>query len=251
MAGKKTLSATVPPNLFPPKAIELLRRQIDRGQELSKTNYESSATSAWKSTTETILDGVFGRPDGESDRRTREFLSATGGSFQIGNPASARMYNEKMLSKRVALLSAFVEQLEDSIAPQVFPDQNQYKFHDAIESVSGDLFRDGHYKQAALEAFICVIEQVKIKSGRHDLDGDDLMNQAFGSDKRTPILKFNSLQSDSEKDEQRGIMFLFKGIVGLRNAKAHSNTLFSSPQRAHEYLALASLLIRLLEISIR
>jgi len=45
------------------------------------------------------------------------------------------------------------------------------------------------------------------------------------------------------------LMFLFKGIVGLRNSKAHSNTLFDDPHRAHEYLALASLLLRLLEIA--
>jgi uncharacterized protein (TIGR02391 family) len=103
--------------------------------------------------------------------------------------------------------------------------------------------------QAALEAFICVIECVKTRSGRTDLDGDNLMNQAFGSENRVPILKFNALQTDAEKDEQKGIMFLFKGVVGLRNAKSHSNTLFNSPQRAHEYLASASLLMRLLEIA--
>ena len=44
-------------------------------------------------------------------------------------------------------------------------------------------------------------------------------------------------------------MFLFKGIVGLRNSKAHSNALFNDPSRVHEYLALASLLMRLLEIA--
>ena len=49
------------------------------------------------------------------------------------------------------------------------------------------------------------------------------MNRAFGCDKQTPVIQFNSLQSDAERDEQRGIIFLFKGIVGLRNSKAHSN----------------------------
>ena len=75
------------------------------------------------------------------------------------------------------------------------------------------------------------------------------MNQAFGCDKQIPVIQSNSLQSDAERDEQRGIMFLFEGIVGLRNSKAHSNTLFDDPSRAHEYLALASLLMRLLEIA--
>jgi uncharacterized protein (TIGR02391 family) len=114
--------------------------------------------------------------------------------------------------------------------------------------VSGHLFRDGHHKQAALEAYIRVIEEVKRKSGIDD-DGDSRMNRAFGCDKQTPVVQFNSLQTGAERDEQKGIMFLFKGIVGLRNSKAHSNTLFNDPSRAHEYLALASLLLRLLEIA--
>jgi hypothetical protein len=56
-------------------------------------------------------------------------------------------------------------------------------------------------------------------------------------------------ETDAERDEERGLMLLFKGIVGLCNSKAHSNTLFDDPPRAHEYLALASLLLRLLKIA--
>ena len=44
-------------------------------------------------------------------------------------------------------------------------------------------------------------------------------------------------------------MNLFRGICGVRNFKAHSNILFDSPERGHEYLALASLLMRLLDIA--
>src|SRR5262249_8622674 len=50
-----------------------------------------------------------------------------------------------------------------------------YLVHPAIEACAGALFRDGHYKQAASESYICVIEAVKAKSGLR-LDGDDLMN---------------------------------------------------------------------------
>lgn len=114
--------------------------------------------------------------------------------------------------------------------------------------MSSDLFRDGHYKQAALEAYILVIEEVKARSGLN-LDGDNLMNQAFGCTSRVPTLKFNTLATEAERDEQNGFMFIFKGIVGLRNTKAHSNRLFNDPLRAHEYLAMASLLMRLLEIA--
>jgi uncharacterized protein (TIGR02391 family) len=125
---------------------------------------------------------------------------------------------------------------------------DQYVVHSEIRRVSDQLYRDGHYKQAALEAYIRVIDEVRRISGLSE-DGDRLMNRAFGCDTQTPVIQFNSLTTDSERDEQRGVMYLFKGIVGLRNSKAHSNRLFNDPSRAHEYLALASLLMRLLEIS--
>ncbi len=44
-------------------------------------------------------------------------------------------------------------------------------------------------------------------------------------------------------------MYLFKGIVGIRNRKAHENVILDDPMRAIEYLALGSLLLRLLELS--
>jgi uncharacterized protein (TIGR02391 family) len=150
--------------------------------------------------------------------------------------------------KRKALLRAYLEQLEDLAPPSAATAPDQYRFHPEIERVSGQLYRDGHYKQAALEAYIRVIEEVKARSGLA-LDGDSLMNRAFGCENQTPVIQFNSLQTDAGKDEQKGLMFLYKGIVGLRNSKAHSNRLFNDPSRAHEYLALASLLMRLLEIA--
>ena len=42
-------------------------------------------------------------------------------------------------------------------------------------------------------------------------------------------------------------MFLFKGIVGIRNRKAHDTVSLNNPEKAIEYLALASLLLRLLD----
>ena len=75
------------------------------------------------------------------------------------------------------------------------------------------------------------------------------MNHAFGISNQIPIIKFNKLQSIEEKNEQKGIMFLFKGIVAIRNRKAHDNVILDSPERAIEYLGLASLLMRLLNLS--
>jgi uncharacterized protein (TIGR02391 family) len=123
----------------------------------------------------------------------------------------------------------------------------QYQFHPEIEKVSGKMFRQGHFKSAALEAYIRVIEEVKART-QLPLDGDRLMNHAFGCTGQTPVIRFNDLQSEPDRDEQNGLMLLYKGIVGLRNTKAHSTRIFNDPNRGFEYLALASLLMRLLEV---
>jgi uncharacterized protein (TIGR02391 family) len=145
-------------------------------------------------------------------------------------------------------LESCIEQLEILAPPAATVAPGYYQFHAEIDRVSGDLFRDGHYTQAALSAYIRVIDEVKRRSGSR-LDGDALMNQVFGSSNRTPVLSVNTLSTDAERDEQQGFLYLFKGIVSLRNSKAHSNRLFNDPLRAHDYLALASLLMRILELT--
>jgi uncharacterized protein (TIGR02391 family) len=108
-------------------------------------------------------------------------------------------------------------------------------------------YRNGHYRSAALDAYIRVIDEVKSLSGLA-LDGDKLMNAAFGSSGvNIPIIQFNDLKTEADRDEQTGILYLFKGIVGLRNMKAHSNQMFKDAERGYGYLALSSLLMRLLE----
>jgi uncharacterized protein (TIGR02391 family) len=124
---------------------------------------------------------------------------------------------------------------------------SQYAFHPEIQRVSQQLFLEGNFRQAVLDAFIHLIATVKQKT-ELPYDGDDLMNRALSpSDKRTPPVRFNGLSTPEEKDEQAGIFFLFKGVVGMRNYKAHVVALFDDPRRAYEYLSLASLLMRLLD----
>jgi uncharacterized protein (TIGR02391 family) len=128
-----------------------------------------------------------------------------------------------------------------------------YQLHQEIAKVSSNLFEDGHFAQAVEEAFKRVINEVKahmVRKGQNiPASADSLMGHAFGIDNRLPHIKFNTLTTPEEEDEQRGLMYLFKGIVGIRNRKAHQNVILDSPERAAEYLALASLLMRLLDLS--
>lgn len=246
---KQAARESVPVTLSSQRAIELLRKQLACIDEIKQLQYGDPEITKWVLTTENVLHGAFGKPEGEAHKNTREFTRHWGGPVSRARSQGELQHNHvKQTMKRKAILESIVEQLELLAPPAAQVAPGQYQFHAEIERVSGQLFRDGHYKQAALEAYIRVIEEVKRRSGIAD-DGDSLMNRAFGCDKQTPVIQFNTLQTDAERDEQRGLMFLFKGIVGLRNSKAHSNTLFNDPHRAHEYLALASLLMRLLEIA--
>jgi len=132
------------------------------------------------------------------------------------------------------------------LAPPSARNDDTYCFHPEIERVSGDLFRNGHYREAALNGYIKVVEEVKRVSGIA-ADGEALMNRAFGCENQHPVIRFNALITQADKDEQRGFMNIFKGIGGLRNLKAHTVLAIDDPYRGHEYLAMASVLMRVLE----
>lgn len=130
----------------------------------------------------------------------------------------------------------------------------RYDLHPKIKAVSSKLFADGHYKQAIQDALVEVITRVKEvakcpkDSNGRELDGDQLMQRAFGCDgENEPLIKLNELADSFDKAEQRGFMYLYKGIVGIRDKKAHLNFIQNDPHRTMEYLSLASLLMRLIE----
>ena len=144
-------------------------------------------------------------------------------------------------------------------------DNTVFKFiHPTIKRASTSLFKAGFYRHAVLDSFIEVINKVKeVSSASEDLDGADLINQAFSgknSDKNSSkdgdkketkkikqVLKFNNLSSKSEKNEQDGIKHLFQGIVCLRNKDAHLVTFQQNDNHALGYILLSSLLMYLLD----
>lgn len=73
------------------------------------------------------------------------------------------------------------------------------------------------------------------------------MERVFSPSK--PILVFNNLQTESDKNEQKRMMMLFSGAVtGLRNPRAHE-FIQDAPERALEFIAFISLLATLTEIA--
>ncbi len=117
--------------------------------------------------------------------------------------------------------------------------------HPDIARAASELYRDGHYSNAIEDAVKALNSLVKLRSGHDERDGTQLMEFVFSVN--NPILQFNELHDQSDKDEQKGFMLLFSGAVaGLRNPRAH-RLIQDDAERALEFIAFVSLLAKLLD----
>lgn len=118
-----------------------------------------------------------------------------------------------------------------------------------VRGATHKLFMDGHYARCVEQAFKCLNNEVKSRSGLAS-DGDNLMRTAFSAN--NPILRLNDGRTQSQKDEQAGYMDLFAGSMkGIRNPRAHDHKLSDEPVEAIELLTLANHLMKKLAQSKR
>lgn len=151
------------------------------------------------------------------------------------------------LRQHAANARAYLE--ADPLWPDKMPDLRSghpFAFHPLIHEVI-DRF-PGQPAVAILEAFKAVALRVKELTGgtTRARDGTPLMAEAF---KEThPLLQINDGAADGERDEREGFKVIFMGAqLGVRNPKAHDPLMDIDENRALEYLAFASLLMRRLD----
>ncbi len=111
---------SVPPSLTSNRSIELLRRQLGDLERISSLRSDDPEVRKWAATTEGVLDGAFGKPNGDRHQMTSRFVNA--GSFPIqmrgysGRGGTSdyviqQQHKARML-ERTAVLESCVEQLE-------------------------------------------------------------------------------------------------------------------------------------------
>lgn len=120
--------------------------------------------------------------------------------------------------------------------------------HPRLTEVSRRLYEDGHFKQAALDAFIEIDERVgKAMAGTpgSKKTGKDMMLAAFAED--APIIKLFPSSNPDAKTMQEGYKFIFAGVMlAIRNPKGHRNFTIEEKD-AIELLFIASRLLRKLD----
>ncbi len=103
-----------------------------------------------------------------------------------------------------------------------------------------ELMQDNYF-HAVFEASKGLLKRIQEQSGI-DLDGERLIQKVFLGD--APLLAFNTLTTETERNEQRGIALLMQGCVAaIRNPLAHEpKILWDGENDAADYLTLISLL---------
>jgi len=97
---------------------------------------------------------------------------------------------------------------------------------DVLEDSIKMHYENKDYTEVVRDAILCLMNEIRKKSDLQDDDGVDLINKAFSEKK--PLIKVNKMQTQTEKNKQRGINDLSKGIVEyFRNPMSHSKQNYS------------------------
>jgi uncharacterized protein (TIGR02391 family) len=255
MARKRPEPAPIiePRNFFSPEEIDRsiakLRRRVKELEAIDVPDAIRNDTGAddvvRSNIRETILE-VFGQNSPEFAEH--KYLRIWAGpqfvnmdtNYLIEGTQRGRTQVIGFLNGLIGRLQEKRQDLVDGEAPRPTTYFEKLNLHPRILDVAGDLFRDGHHWEAVFAAAKALVNYVKERSGKHDLDGAPLMRTVFS--KKDPILAFNGLADQTDQDEQEGMMHLFEGaVLGIRNPGGHSFP-EGPEQRAIEYISLLSLL---------
>ena len=241
-------------------AIPKLLRRIKELEEMDidtiQDRYEPRFESLEQKIDSTLVD-IFGHNTIEYNRYHIFTLdTASQNLFHEASLYEVREGYKDGIKQAISNLKTIVELFKENIddfgenpegrALKAFDELN---IHPEIKQAVSRLFKDGHYANAVEDACKVLNSLVKIRSGKHDLGGTELMQKVFSPN--NPILKFNDLQSETGKSEQQGMMFLYSGaMLALRNPRAHE-IIEDDPEKALEYIAFLSLLAKSLDKAIR
>lgn len=230
------------------RGIAKLKRRVDELKALQQNNVnyaDAAVDNVEHSIGDAVLE-IFG-PESPEYRRDGHFMINSGPFFMGQSEYESQAQFKEKLPNAITRVEGLVAKLEEKRADLGVDPTTRARsafqgmdLHMRIADVCSDLYRDGHYAEAVFSASKVLINYVKERSGRHDLDGAALMRTVFS--KNDPILAFNTRADQTDLDEQEGMMHLFEGaVMAIRNPRGHS-FLTDSPERALEYTALLSLL---------
>lgn len=260
MVGRKpTPPQPAPANLSAEQmrsAIPKLERRIRDLEEFNPDSISQRGDprlEALENKLEDTVAGVFGHDTIEFKRFRPHSLDTAGYNVMYETPLadvirSVHESKQREITNLRTIIELFNEKLEDggeSPTARARRTFGELDLHPEVARASAKLFTDGHYAEAVENACKVLDMLVKMRSMRTDPSGTELMQLVFSP--KSPILKFNDQQNDSEKSEQQGMMYLYAGaMLAIRNPRAHG-LVNDHPENAVGYISFISLLAKALD----
>jgi uncharacterized protein (TIGR02391 family) len=201
---------------------------------------------------DTLVD-IFGPDTVEYRRYSITSLGTASISLMYETPLSEvrdgyREGIEQAVAQLQVIVELFSERLDDmgeTPVSRALTALSNLDLHAEVRRAVSDLYSNGHYSNAIEDACKVLDGLVKIRSGKYDLSGTELMLNVFSPNK--PVLKFGDLSTESGKSEQQGMMQLYAGsMLAFRNPRAHG-IIEDNPETALDIIAFISFLAKSLD----
>jgi uncharacterized protein (TIGR02391 family) len=232
------------------RGVAKLRKRIDEVRTLDPgtVRYNDQRVDNVEQNIRNSLLEVFGSTSPQFEQHGHHTIWQGGLVIGMSQEESQRRFAAG-IPDTISLLENLIANLEEQRAEQQADPTSRVRtafagldLHPRIRAVAEDLYRDGHYRNAILDSAVALVNYVKEKSRRHDLDGAALMRTVFS--RNTPVLAFNNLADQTDQDEQEGLMHLFEGaVLAFRNPRAHDMAP-DTPEYALECIGFLGMLVK-------
>lgn len=145
-----------------------------------------------------------------------------------------------------------VEILDYLLHESAAPDQDMWSLiHPRIINVSRELYLNGHWTNAATDAFVEINTRVKnifkiVSPNVNVPDGVNAMTSVFSINR--PLIKIGDLNDQICHDKQFGLMNMLQGAISaLRNPPCHDKKEIITKEEAMRRLMFASTLMHLID----
>ena len=236
-------------------AIPKLKRRIEDLRALSPESVQERSDPRFQSAVDKIDDTlveIFGSDTVEYRRYSIHSLDTA--SIQMGGTPmhEVRQGHKRGIERAISTLQTIIDLFQErtgdvgsSSELSAVRSFGSLDLHPEIKRAVAQLFSDGHYSNAIEDACKVLDGLVKIRSGKFELSGTDLMMTVFSV--KNPILRFNELSSESDRSEQQGLMHLYAGaMLAFRNPRAHE-LVKDDAEYALEAISFVSLLAKTLD----
>jgi uncharacterized protein (TIGR02391 family) len=154
---------------------------------------------------------------------------------------------EKAITTLSTIREGFLDDIQDGQSSKNLSAIKAYEgleLHPQIAGAASTLFKNGHYANSIEDAVKALCQLIRDRTGLQT-DGISLMQTVFSV--KNPLLIFNQLKDESDKNEQKGFMDWYTGTISaLRNPRAHK-LISDTPEMALEFIAFISLLAKLVD----